>query len=150
MQFFAKFPKQINASVSFFSGSKKNMLDISFKQRCTLVRHDHTAYLKRDCRRGFYSFCCERLSANLPEEVLHLYMLAPMVRHALILQICARWHGEGLSEITMEDMNEALLSVIDDYDDEYRHLFMNLPAMQRKAVMAIGLSGGRNVFQKGS
>lgn len=141
---------QANQHVCFiFSGSKKNML------RHILSSKDAPWYgmttpltLKGIEEEAFYNFCRGRLAANLPNDVFSALYARAHGQTRLILQICARWHGEGLSEITIDDMNDSLQSVIDDYDDEYRHLFMNLPAMQRKAVMAIGLSGGQNVFQK--
>lgn len=139
---------QNNEHVCFiFSGSKKNMLRKLLNDKSApwygMTTPLNVKGIERD---AFFKYCSSRLDGKMPKEVfMHLFDICHG-QTRLILQICARLYADQLESVSADDVDRVLRAVIDDYDDEYRHFYMNLPARQRNAVMAVGLSEGSNIY----
>lgn len=132
-----------------FSGSKKNMLR-------KLLNHKQAPWygmttpliLKGIEEPAFFDFCRNKLNAKLDRAVFSYLLEVTRAQTRLVLQVCSRLYADSLTIITPLDIDRVLLDIIDDYDDEYRHFYMNLPARQRNAIMAIGLSNGSNIYSQ--
>ena len=139
---------QRNDNVCFiFSGSKKNMLRKILNDKSAPWYGMTTPLVVKEIEtKTFHQYCAAKLNAKIDLEVFSYLMSKVKGQTQLVLKLCGLLYADMLDIVTTDDVDRVFNSVVDDYDDEYRHYYMRLPSRQRNAIMAIGLSGGKGLF----
>jgi hypothetical protein len=141
---------QAHRNVCFiFSGSKKNMLrNLVSSSGQPLHGMTTTIAVKGIERKAIQAYCETRLRAPFVTDAFEYLYDRVRGQTRLILQVCFRLYSDDLDGYGVDDVDRVTAGLIEDYDDEYRSLMMNLPGRQRKAIKAIALSGGEHVFSQ--